>query len=508
MKLRFTGRLLLLGVVLLQFLWSRTFPGVQGILPQWKSLADGIEYREFYLPGPNHVYVSRMDRLNPGVTLDTSLAQGRLSGGLETVRDMAKRYDQAINDWGEVWGGRNQVLVAINGSFYDPQTGIPFSGQVHSAWYAKRFDERQSGSGFAWTLDRQAFIGECVVHPPARQVITFVKSGDQLAFEGLNRPRGENDLVIYTPQYDSTTLTDDAGLEVLVELSRPLMILPEPAMITGTVEAVFNGQGSTPIPFDHIVLSASGSSAAKLGQLALPGDALGFSQEIKHYTASCKTPLDLSWSKTYASLGGGYYFLKNGVVQPLGDTGAVFRSPRTAVVFNDRYIYFVVVDGRDRLSSLGMSMTELAVFARNYLGAAWGVALDGGGSSTMVVNGQVMNNPNAELDEGSSASQSTGSVIERFVANGLMMVVVLPKEQSSRFQAGDQVAILASGEAFLRLGPGLNYAVLGTLAPNSQGVILEHHNHLNGVLASGEYWWKVSFGNLAGWVSEAQLVGQ
>ena len=85
----------------------------------WQEVGMGIQYREFYLPGPNHVYVARMERDNPQVTLETSIAQGRLSGGLETVREMAGRYDQAINYWSEVWGSRNQVVVAINGSFFN-----------------------------------------------------------------------------------------------------------------------------------------------------------------------------------------------------------------------------------------------------------------------------------------------------------------------------------------------------------------------------------------------------
>ena len=35
---------------------------------------------------------------------------------------------------------------------------------VQSGWYAKRFDDLGGGSGFAWKLDRSAFIGECVDH--------------------------------------------------------------------------------------------------------------------------------------------------------------------------------------------------------------------------------------------------------------------------------------------------------------------------------------------------------
>jgi hypothetical protein len=41
-------------------------------------------------------------------------------------------------------------------------------------------------------------------------------------------------LIVYTSHYDANTLTDNSGVEILVALSRPMM-MPEPAMITGTV---------------------------------------------------------------------------------------------------------------------------------------------------------------------------------------------------------------------------------------------------------------------------------
>ncbi|MBN2551031.1 MAG: phosphodiester glycosidase family protein [Anaerolineales bacterium] len=500
-RLRYCFVLLILGLAI------QPARPVHSASSSWQSLAAGIDYREFYLPGPNHVYVARMDRSSPQVTLDSSIAQGRLSGGLETVRLMAERYDQAINYWGEEWGSRNQVIVAINGFFYDPQTGIPASGQIQSGWYAKHFDERQSGSGIAWTLDRQIFIGGCVNHPITRQSILFKRSNQQMPFDGINIPRENNKLIIYTSQYDASTLTEDAGLEVLVEMSRPMLIMPSPAVITGTVRTIRDGQGSTPIPFDHIVLSASGRARINLlGQVAV-GDEIGISQEIKHYEPDCRTSSPLSWTKTYAGIGGSYVFLRDGVIQPQAELGAVLRSPRTAIAYDNWYIYFVVVDGRDRLRSLGMSMVELAVFTRNYLGAAWGVALDGGGSSTMVVKGEVMNHPNAELDEdGVGVVSGSGQpLIERAVANGIMMVVVQPKEISGRYKPGQKVAVRRSVQAPVYLGPGSNFAVLTSLLPGSQGVILDHLSGLNGVLAKGAYWWKVAFGEWVGWVSEDVL---
>jgi hypothetical protein len=81
----------------------------------WQSIASGIDYREFYLTDPNHLYVARMERSNTQVTLESSIGQGRLSGGTETVSQMAERYDQSINYWknGEAQPGG----MAINGYF-------------------------------------------------------------------------------------------------------------------------------------------------------------------------------------------------------------------------------------------------------------------------------------------------------------------------------------------------------------------------------------------------------
>lgn len=469
----------------------------------WRQVGEGIDYREFYLAGPNHVYVARLDRSNERATIESSIAQGRLSGGLETVRAMAERYDQAVNYWGESWGERNQVVVAINGFFYDPQTGIPQSGQVHSGWYARRFDDRQNGSGFAWTLDRRAFIGGCVRHNRNKQVITLLESGETLPLEAINAPRGLDDLVVYTPQYDANTLTDADGLEILVELSRPMLILPAPGMITGTVRGVYDGRGATPIPFDHVVLSASGEAAARLQGKIHVGEGVGISQELRHFQADCSTPNPDSWVKTYAGVGASFVFLRAGVIQRFVETAPILRTPRTAVAYNEQYIFFIVVDGRDPLASLGMSMVELAVFARNSLGATWGAALDGGGSSTMVVNGALRNHPNTDVDEAQSGNAAGGQV-ERAVANGLMMVASQPREQAQQFQVGQAVRTIS--QANLRLGPGTNYAALEYLAPGQAGAILPHP--LNGLLAKGTYWWKVRFGEREGWISAELLAAE
>lgn len=497
---------------------------------EWIPLAEGLSYREYDLMDPpNQVFVTRLERSNPNVTIESSIAQGRLSGGLETVMGMAARYDGALNYWGQAWGSTNQVVAAINGFYYDPATGVPFSGQVHSGWYAKRFSDHHT-SGFAWQLDRDAFIGDFVFHYDDRQVIHFLdRAGVTMPFDAINIPRPDQKLVLYTPQYDARTLTDNSGLEVLVQMDRPTLLLPTPnVMATGTIVAVRPQAGSTPIPFDHIVLSAHGQAASSLLALVQVGERIGISQEIANYPDSPA----VDWTKTYASIAGDFHYLIAGELQEFSGS-ALVRDPRTAIAFNAEYIFFIVVDGRNPGVSEGMTIQELGEFSRDVLQASDGVAQDGGGSSTMVINGQVVNNTycnnvfcTAKLflplllggvaqpggdplalqptTGGPVTWDASGQVLQRWVANGMLMVVVQPKAQSVNYIGGDQIVTVLP--AAVRLGPGDNYASLATLPAGAPGLVLEHNLGLQGVYARGVYWWPVSFDGVAGWVAEGQFV--
>ena len=67
-------------------------------------------------------------------------------------------------------------------------------------------------------------------------------------------------------------------------------------------------------------------------------------------------------------------------------------NPRTAIgVVDELHYLFVVSDGRTKTSE-GLSLRELAEVLQE-LGAKTAYNLDGGGSSTMVFQGQVVNNP-------------------------------------------------------------------------------------------------------------------
>ena len=71
---------------------------------------------------------------------------------------------------------------------------------------------------------------------------------------------------------------------------------------------------------------------------------------------------------------------------------AMASNPRTAIgIYEDGHYVFVVSDGRTDESE-GLSLYELAEFLQE-LGVETAYNLDGGGSSTMVYQGEVVNNP-------------------------------------------------------------------------------------------------------------------
>jgi hypothetical protein len=490
-------------------------------------------------------------------------------------------------------------VAAINGFYFDYSTGIPRQGQIHSGWYSKLFDPCETGtggSGFAWKLDRTVFIGESVRNPVKEihyfrdEEIGAVLENDQKiaairlenniylplvintigvlpepkqVFDGINVERGQDQLILYTPQYGKDTGTDKTdSIEVLVRMTSPSLIRDtkdEEFFPIGVIERIYENRGSTQIPFDHVVLSMHGVKKDEfLAIRAEVGDEIGILQMIK----GCNDAPDFSWENTYASIGGAFYFLNNGKINYFEDKGeAKVRDPRTAIAFNDDYVFFIVVDGRDEWYSKGMTIGELAEFVKYELGATHGIAEDGGGSSTMVVSGEVKNNTycnivicrgeiylplitaagtnkQSEVSRSSailvprfpanssaqperlsgdglplteefytSSQDATGSQLQRLVANGMMMVVVEPKDLSSIFTVGDTIKTLTPVN--VRLGPGTNYPSIETIPTGITGVVYGFDNGLNGVMAKGYFWWRVLLEidgrDVIGWVIEPAL---
>ncbi|HMO27580.1 MAG TPA: phosphodiester glycosidase family protein [Tepidisphaeraceae bacterium] len=123
----------------------------------------------------------------------------------------------------------------------------------------------------------------------------------------------------------------------------------------------------------------------------------------------------------YNAIGGNQRILTNGVVTAPDNSYTNTLNPHTAIATNvDRTrVYLMTVDGRQNGYSEGMRTTEMATLFLQF-GATDAVNLDGGGSTTMVMDDSNDNLQNARLINSPSdgaTPQQAGN--ERLVANNL-----------------------------------------------------------------------------------------
>jgi hypothetical protein len=199
---------------------------------------------------------------------------------------------------------------------------------------------------------------------------------------GVDTTRQRGKLMLFTPAYHQHTDTPPTGLEWVVQ-GRPLRVTSGPLAI-----------GKTPIPRDGYVLSFGGTRAPP----ALQSLRIGARVELDTtYTAI--EELQGDWAKADAIVGGAGLLLRDGRViddwkmEQFTPAFAETRHPRTLIgTHADGAVWLVTVDGRQPKLSAGMSLFELRALARR-IGLRNALNLDGGGSTTMWVDGTIVNSP-------------------------------------------------------------------------------------------------------------------
>jgi len=164
----------------------------------------------------------------------------------------------------------------------------------------------------------------------------------------------------------------------------------------GTVVEARDRTGSAPIPSDGLVVSGRGAAADWIRSRLRPGTAVEVRTRIEAEPALPFEPDFL--------IGGGPRLLRAGRMVPSESEAFpkgfyASRHPRTAIgVRADGRLVLAVVDGRQPGLSLGMSIDELAGLMTER-GCLEALNLDGGGSTTMVVKGKVVNSPSDPAGE-------------------------------------------------------------------------------------------------------------
>jgi large repetitive protein len=337
----------------------------------------GVEYLHHRIgDGPWSIHVVKVDRSAARFRLVNALAQDRVFG-LASVSEQVQG----------LCPGEGRPVAAVNGDFFVIRPG-PYQGDPRGL-HIVQGELVSSPAGASLWLDTEG-------RPHLGSVRTAFRAagpgGWDLAF-GLNEARGEDKAVLYTPAVGPSTRTGP-GLELVLERAGEGDWLPLRAgrNYRAKVTAI-REQGDVPLRPEIMVLSIGAQLAG-----TLPAVELGMVVSLH-----LRTSPDLAGAVT--ALGGGPILLDGGEAPQWQPPQP--RHPRTAIGWNEGHFFLVVVDGRQEGFSVGMTYPEVAALMRR-LGCTHAMNLDGGGSSTLWLDGHIMNSP------------SDGR--ERRVANSLIVV--------------------------------------------------------------------------------------
>ena len=384
------GRTLLLAAALAATLAVvRAAPARVPALGQPEIVAPGIElYRltDQTLLSPPGVVAAQLLRLDPGrVDLRLVLAQDTVLG-LETVPDMALR---------------SGAVAAINAGFFLP-TGEPagllkIDGELVSEIAANRGAVALVPRGFA----RKPRLIFDQVSARVEIELGTGRRRRRLRVDGIDTARPPGALVLFTPRFWTHTRTPcDGGAEFVFE-GHPLAL----------AERRDNSCASA-IPRDGAVLAAGPGVPAD----RLVGVTVGERARARavYQTLNGTKPAD--WDGAPTIVGGvGLLAVGGRLVKDWGaeKTRAGFtteRHPRTVIgTAADGRIWLITVDGRNKALSLGMSFAELQTLVTR-VGLVDALNLDGGGSTTMVVQNAVVNHPS---DAAGPRRVSDAIIVER-----------------------------------------------------------------------------------------------
>jgi len=310
------------------------------------------------------LYVAQMDRqYYPTIRFRTSAARGKVLGRA-TVGDIVRQATK---------NGKN-VIVAVNASF--GMLHGTYEGEIENLHIQNKMliSPPNSHACFGVTKSGEFLIGNVKMN------ILVKVAGKEIRVQGLNQERDRNgSIALYTPRFGSSTRTNSGYEVVLSNVSIPLTPKYKSRF---TVSDVRNS-GNTKIPKGGFVISAKkGSKLAKL----LSNLKIGDQGELTVSLSPKK------WNDVVEGIGSNCWLVRHGTIYKTKGRRSTRDDPRTALGYNDKKLFLMVVDGRQGGYSNGMSYRDVAS-AMIKLGAKEAINLDGGGSSTFIVNGKLINRP-------------------------------------------------------------------------------------------------------------------
>jgi hypothetical protein len=352
-----------------------------------REIVPGVIHRRIVInSGPWRLNVLEVDLRRPGLSIRGVRAHDSFRGR-EKVSSMVARYK-----------GPGKAVAAVNGDFFDVKVGTGQSENnvviegVMSKGVKKTdspydtFDNAHSQFAIDWLnrprIDR--FGLDARILAPSGRTMAHL--------DGVNYWPDSSALVLYTPAMADSTPSDSAGRHVV---SLPLRMIRRVGD-TLIFQAGRVREGGSVRLSPGGVLAAGGKRTSELKRIASRAKSLTVVLGLTPRGKNLRTvvggwPRLVREGKSVAE----YADIVEGTF-PRFSSG---RHPRTAVGFSrdSSTLFLITVDGRAE-SDAGMSLAEMATMMVR-LGVYEGMNMDGGGSTTMVVEGKLVNRPSDKEGE-------------------------------------------------------------------------------------------------------------
>lgn len=353
----------------------------------FKTIQDGIEYAEMTRTIDNLPVKMNLLRLDlTKVRLDVVHAMDSAIG-TETVSSMATRHG---------------AIAAINAGFFRLDRSI-FAGDaagvlmIDGKLLSESRDNRiailiaNQQDRTIVNFDHLNLFSDVIFIGKKRFEIGRNLSADRFEISGRNRERKENELIIFTPEFNKTTLTNSRGLEIIVQKY--------------IVTQIIDSKGSNFIPSDGFIISVDEKIKSEILKKVKIGYKVSNIFSFDNMQSSGRSNrTNPQWSNAEDITNGIPQLIKNGKIEITWEQEKASKSfyetkhPRTAVAkLKDGKFLMITVDGRSE-SSGGIGLEDLAKLLLEF-GGTDAMNLDGGGSTTMFLDGKVVNQPSDKEGE-------------------------------------------------------------------------------------------------------------
>jgi len=296
--------------------------------------------------GKQVAYVARISP-DQDISLRVALADFQIFKRLPLSK-LAKKYN---------------AIAAINGAFFSwngqPLGTIIINHKIVSLPVYKR-------SVFCITDNSKWFITTPEIDP------YFIYKKKKYKIDGINQKKFEDSLIIYTPEFGRRTNTDSIGLEIAMIKDRVIELSTR----------------NSYIPPDGYVISIHDDD------LLDEFSDMRFMDKVEFQISLEEKMKDVRYA-----IGGGPRLVKDSeidvrdVQEKFKPNLVIQKAPRTGIgIDKNGNIIMAVVDGRQKGYSIGLSLKEFARFMHS-LGCIDAMNLDGGGSTTMVIDDSLINRP-------------------------------------------------------------------------------------------------------------------